>query len=168
MNNINPLLFGIIVLVIVCLLKDSIPYIGRLPGDVEFFYGRNFHLYFPFTSALLVSLALFFVLRLFTYPELHSRIWFFQLSFFLGPITPSSHSFQCNYNLRTQNHVPSLSRCGTLYNQALPPTIFTSHVELAQRQAVRDYSDFQKYQCRRNIPRKTHYEKWPWEQRLLN
>ena len=66
MNNMtqNPLVFGLIVLIIVCLLRGKVPYIGHLPGDFEF-YGSNFHFYFPLASALLVSFLLSILLRLF-------------------------------------------------------------------------------------------------------
>jgi hypothetical protein len=37
--------------------KGSIPYIGKLPGDLTI-KGANFQFYFPFTTCLLISLAL--------------------------------------------------------------------------------------------------------------
>ena len=62
MNNI--LLFGLIVVGIVCLMKDRVPYIGNLPGDLCF-RGQGWVLYIPITSVLLVSLILGFLIGLF-------------------------------------------------------------------------------------------------------
>ncbi|MCB1111414.1 MAG: DUF2905 domain-containing protein [Chlamydiales bacterium] len=44
--------------------RISIPYLGRLPGDI-FIQGDNYTIYFPITTSLLISLLIYFVLKLF-------------------------------------------------------------------------------------------------------
>lgn len=36
--------------------KGSIPYLGKLPGDIAI-KGEHFHFYFPLTTSLLISLV---------------------------------------------------------------------------------------------------------------
>jgi hypothetical protein len=55
--NGNIVLQGIIILILVLLLKDRVPYIGNLPGDLSFRFG-NVQLFIPFMSCLLVSLGI--------------------------------------------------------------------------------------------------------------
>ncbi|MCE5317578.1 MAG: DUF2905 domain-containing protein [Parachlamydia sp.] len=43
--------------------KGSIPYLGKLPGDITI-KGEHFHFYFPLTTSLLISLVLSIVLYL--------------------------------------------------------------------------------------------------------
>jgi hypothetical protein len=56
---------GIVLLVVglVLLYADRVPLLGRLPGDV-LVKKKNFTLYFPIATALLVSLVLTLVLNL--------------------------------------------------------------------------------------------------------
>jgi hypothetical protein len=46
------------------ILGVRLPWLGRLPGDVSIKRG-NFSFYFPFTTCLLLSVALTLLLRLF-------------------------------------------------------------------------------------------------------
>jgi len=65
MNNINsnPLFLGIIALILVYCLKDTVPYLGKMPGDIEYQSG-NIHFYFPITSMLCISVILSFLTKL--------------------------------------------------------------------------------------------------------
>jgi hypothetical protein len=47
---------GLIVLAICWFLRDKVPYIGKLPGDIFLELG-NLRLFLPITSGLLLSLA---------------------------------------------------------------------------------------------------------------
>ena len=51
---------GLLVLVLVYLLKDRVPYVGNLPGDMYLQIG-NLSVFFPLTSGLLISFALSFL-----------------------------------------------------------------------------------------------------------
>lgn len=62
--NQNPLIFGLIVLILICTLRGKIPGLGELPGDIEL-KGHNWHIYIPLMSAVLVSLVLSLLFRLF-------------------------------------------------------------------------------------------------------
>ena len=42
---------------LVCILAPSIPWLGRLPGDIRI-EGENFRFYFPLVTCLLLSLIL--------------------------------------------------------------------------------------------------------------
>jgi hypothetical protein len=68
-NNVNPgwlLLLvglGLTALGLVWLLAPSLPWLGRLPGDIRL-EGERFRFYFPLTTCLLLSLLLTLVLWL--------------------------------------------------------------------------------------------------------
>ena len=57
---------GIFLLVIGLLLLfgDKIPFIGRLPGDI-YIKKKNFTLYFPIVTSILLSLLISFIIYLF-------------------------------------------------------------------------------------------------------
>jgi hypothetical protein len=54
------IIFGVLVL-----LAPHIPFLGRLPGDFHY-RGRNFSIYFPLASCLLLSILLTILLNLFS------------------------------------------------------------------------------------------------------
>jgi len=56
MNN-NSMVFALIVIAIVALGRDKIPFLGRLPGDIELRW-RGIQIYFPIVSALVVGFIL--------------------------------------------------------------------------------------------------------------
>ena len=47
---------------LVWILAPSVPWLGRLPGDIRI-EGENHRFYFPLTTCLLLSLLLTFVVR---------------------------------------------------------------------------------------------------------
>ncbi len=49
---------------IVLLFSDKIPFLGKLPGDLSFTKG-NYHVYIPLATMLLISLILTILLNLF-------------------------------------------------------------------------------------------------------
>ena len=53
----------ILVLGIVFLFGDKIPYIGRLPGDI-IIKKKNFTFYFPIVTSIILSLIISFILFL--------------------------------------------------------------------------------------------------------
>ncbi|MFQ5442854.1 MAG: DUF2905 domain-containing protein [Thermodesulfobacteriota bacterium] len=57
---------GVIILVIgvVLTISPKIPFIGRLPGDI-YFKKDNFTLYFPFTTSIIISIVISFLLYIF-------------------------------------------------------------------------------------------------------
>jgi hypothetical protein len=60
------ILIGLALIVVGVLMtfKVSIPFIGRLPGDI-FIKKDNFSFYFPLTSSILISVLLTLILSLF-------------------------------------------------------------------------------------------------------
>jgi len=68
MNDIGRvlLIFGLILAAVglVLLFADKIPFLGRLPGDV-FIKRKNFTIYFPLATMILLSIALTVILNVF-------------------------------------------------------------------------------------------------------
>lgn len=66
-NQIGKLLIfaGIFILVlgVVLIFGDKIPYIGRLPGDI-IIKKKNFTFYFPIVTSIILSLIISFILFL--------------------------------------------------------------------------------------------------------
>jgi hypothetical protein len=60
-------IFGIVVVVIgvVMMFADRIPFLGRLPGDIVV-RRKNFTLYFPLVTMLIISVVLTILLNLFS------------------------------------------------------------------------------------------------------
>ncbi|HJO94422.1 MAG TPA: DUF2905 domain-containing protein [Victivallales bacterium] len=58
--------FGVILVIIgiVFLFYNRIPFIGKLPGDISF-KGKNSSFYFPVTTCIIISIILSVVLNLF-------------------------------------------------------------------------------------------------------
>ncbi|MBN2028890.1 DUF2905 domain-containing protein [bacterium] len=61
------LIIGIFIIVIGLLMMvgHHIPFLGKLPGDIHI-EKKNFHLYFPLTTSILISLILsilFYIIR---------------------------------------------------------------------------------------------------------
>lgn len=56
---------GLVLLIIGLAIQfsDRIPYLGKLPGDMRF-EGKNFKVYFPLTTSLLLSLLISIILLL--------------------------------------------------------------------------------------------------------
>jgi len=52
--NSSTILYGLLLLAACLLLRDKIPYIGRLPGDFDFAW-KNLRFFAPITSMLLLS-----------------------------------------------------------------------------------------------------------------
>jgi len=50
---------------IVFLFFDKIPYLGKLPGDI-YFQKKNFSLYFPITTCIILSILLSIILYFLT------------------------------------------------------------------------------------------------------
>lgn len=59
------ILLGVIFIVVggVILLANKIPFVGKLPGDIHIRH-RNFSLYFPITTCILLSVVLTVILTL--------------------------------------------------------------------------------------------------------
>jgi len=56
---------GLLVLTgLIFLVKDKIPWVGRLPGDV-YLKGNTFTLYFPLTTCIIISIVLTVLFALF-------------------------------------------------------------------------------------------------------
>ena len=55
---------AVILLGIVLLFSDKLPFIGKLPGDIYYKKG-NFTFYFPIVTALIISVLLTIILNLF-------------------------------------------------------------------------------------------------------
>lgn len=55
---------GLIIAGIIFILSGNIPFLGRLPGDLNWRLG-NFKVYFPIVSMLLISLFLTIIMNLF-------------------------------------------------------------------------------------------------------
>jgi len=55
---------AVIVLGVILLFSDKLPFIGKLPGDIHYKRG-NFTFYFPIVTALIVSVLLTIILNLF-------------------------------------------------------------------------------------------------------
>jgi len=57
------ILFGVVLVVVgvVFLFADKVPWLGKLPGDIHI-KKDNFSFYFPFTTCLLIGLAISAVL----------------------------------------------------------------------------------------------------------
>ena len=56
---------AVIILVgLVFMFADKVPLIGKLPGDIVI-RKKNFTFYFPFTTLVLLNLALWFIIWLF-------------------------------------------------------------------------------------------------------
>ncbi|HKK21520.1 MAG TPA: DUF2905 domain-containing protein [candidate division Zixibacteria bacterium] len=49
---------------VVLLFSDKLPFLGKLPGDFSFTKG-NFHVYFPLATMLIISVILTILLNLF-------------------------------------------------------------------------------------------------------
>ncbi|GMR05095.1 MAG: DUF2905 domain-containing protein [Thermodesulfobacteriota bacterium] len=58
---------GVIILVIgiLLLVSPKIPFLGKLPGDI-YYKKDNFTLYFPFTTSIIISIIISFLLYIFT------------------------------------------------------------------------------------------------------
>lgn len=58
--------FGLILVVLggLFLLGDKIPFLGKLPGDIHI-QKKNFQLYFPLTTCILLSLLITIIFYLF-------------------------------------------------------------------------------------------------------
>jgi len=58
--------FGLILVVLggLFLLGDNIPFLGKLPGDIHI-QKKNFQLYFPLTTCILLSLIITIIFYLF-------------------------------------------------------------------------------------------------------
>jgi hypothetical protein len=67
-QNIGKLLIfaGVFILVIgiLFLFSDKIPFLGKLPGDI-YIKRKNFTIYFPIVTSILLSLLISFILYLF-------------------------------------------------------------------------------------------------------
>ena len=55
--NTSTLIYGLIILAVCVLLRDKVPYIGRLPGDFYFTIGQV-RVFAPITSALALHLII--------------------------------------------------------------------------------------------------------------
>jgi len=60
------ILFGILVVIagVIVIFADRIPYIGRLPGDINI-RGKGWSVHFPIVSTLILSIILTLILNLF-------------------------------------------------------------------------------------------------------
>ncbi len=58
---------GVIILVIgvVLTVSPKIPFLGKLPGDI-YYKKDNFTLYFPFTTSIIISVVISFLLYIVT------------------------------------------------------------------------------------------------------
>jgi len=58
---------GVIILVIgvVLTVSPKIPFLGKLPGDI-YYKKDNFTLYFPFTTSIIISVVISFILYIVT------------------------------------------------------------------------------------------------------
>ena len=54
----------IILIGIIVLYANRIPYIGRLPGDI-YIKRENFAFYFPLTTCILISAIIYVILKIF-------------------------------------------------------------------------------------------------------
>ena len=59
--------FGAAMIIVgaVLLFFDKIPFLGKLPGDITI-KGRNYSIYFPIVTCLLISIILTILLNLFS------------------------------------------------------------------------------------------------------
>lgn len=62
------ILFGVfsIIIGVLLLFSDKLPYIGRLPGDIRI-EKENFKFYFPITTSILLSILISLVLLVFSF-----------------------------------------------------------------------------------------------------
>lgn len=60
-------IFGVVIVVagLVFMFADRIPFVGRLPGDIVV-RRKNFVVYFPLVTMLIISILLTIILNLFT------------------------------------------------------------------------------------------------------
>jgi hypothetical protein len=60
-------IFGVVIVIagLVFMLADRIPFLGRLPGDIVI-RRKNFVVYFPLVTMLIISILLTIILNLFT------------------------------------------------------------------------------------------------------
>ncbi|MEE9443485.1 MAG: DUF2905 family protein [candidate division Zixibacteria bacterium] len=60
------ILFGVIIVIagIIMILAPKIPFLGKLPGDFNF-RGKNYSIYFPLMSSIIISIILTIILNLF-------------------------------------------------------------------------------------------------------
>lgn len=60
-------IFGVVIVVVglVLMFADRIPFVGRLPGDIMI-RRKNFTFYFPVVTMIIVSILLTILLNLFT------------------------------------------------------------------------------------------------------
>jgi len=60
------ILLGVLLIVVggVLLVASRVPFLGKLPGDIHIKH-RNFNLYFPVTTCILLSIALTIIFNLF-------------------------------------------------------------------------------------------------------
>jgi len=60
-------IFGVVIVVagLVFMFADRIPFLGRLPGDIVV-RRKNFVVYFPLVTMLIISILLTVILNLFT------------------------------------------------------------------------------------------------------
>jgi hypothetical protein len=54
----------IVIIGIIFLFGDKIPFIGRLPGDIHI-KGRNFNFYFPVVTSIILSIIISLILYFF-------------------------------------------------------------------------------------------------------
>jgi len=60
------MLIGAIIFAVglIVMIAPSIPWLGRLPGDIDF-KGKNFRIYFPIITCIILSILLTVLLNLF-------------------------------------------------------------------------------------------------------
>jgi len=68
MSQLGKILIGagalMLILGVILILSDRIPFLGKLPGDVSFRWG-NTRVYFPIVTCLVISALLSIILGLF-------------------------------------------------------------------------------------------------------
>lgn len=66
LGKIFILLGGVAILIgLILLFAEKIPFIGRLPGDI-YIERKNFKFYFPLMTSILISIILTIILNLFS------------------------------------------------------------------------------------------------------
>ncbi|MBI4301085.1 MAG: DUF2905 domain-containing protein [Chloroflexi bacterium] len=67
MDAVGKLLLGVgaflVLLGLLIIFKDRIPYVGRLPGDIVI-RGKGFTLYFPLATAIIISMIVSIIFSL--------------------------------------------------------------------------------------------------------
>ncbi len=54
----------LVVIGLVCMVGNKLPFIGKLPGDIAI-VRKNYSFYFPVTTCIIISIILSFILWLF-------------------------------------------------------------------------------------------------------